>query len=233
VEAAVPVEQRLAVPAYFRGAEAWDALGAAAPTLDLAVLNPASGPGDGPDPGYLAWVGRGQQRGVAVLGYVSTRYSARARDEVEREIDAYFEWYAVDGIFVDEASPSCDDLPYYAALRRLIRRHDRGARVVLNPGRQTEQCYMAVADVLVTAEMAYRDYVDRYRAPGWVRRYDPRRFWHLVHAASGRDEMARAVELSRERRAGRVYVTSGGLPNPWGSLPSADYWAAEVEAVRR
>jgi hypothetical protein len=43
--------------------------------------------------------------------------------------------------------------------------------------------------------------------------------------------MARVVALSRQRRAGHIYVTPGDLPNPWGSLPPVDYWAAELRAV--
>src|SRR5690242_1806579 len=102
--ASVAAEQRLAVPAYFRGADQWRALDDAAPTVGLAVLNPASGPGDRPDPDYAPLLGRDRSRGVALLGYVSTRYASRPRAEVEGEIERYFGWYGVDGIFLDEAA---------------------------------------------------------------------------------------------------------------------------------
>jgi hypothetical protein len=48
--------------------------------------------------------------------------------------------------------------------------------------------------------------------------------------------MDRAVELSKERNAGYVYVTddrisADGRDHPWDTIPDAGYWRSELEAV--
>ncbi len=62
---------------------------------------------------------------------------------------------------------------------------------------------------------------------GWESGYDPSRFWHLVYATTV-DEMPVAVDLSKQRGAGWVYVTGDTLPNPWDTLPADPYWSEEL-----
>ena len=52
----------------------------------------------------------------------------------------------------------------------------------------------------------------------------PRRIAHLIYGASREQALAALAT----RPAGYVYVTSGTLPNPWGTLPA--YLAEEVAA---
>ena len=69
--------QRMAVPAYFYPGPLWTQLGAAAPTVGLAVINPNSGPGLTRNPDYAAVVREMQSHGVIVLGYVHIGYTKR------------------------------------------------------------------------------------------------------------------------------------------------------------
>jgi hypothetical protein len=42
------------------------------------------------------------------------------------------------------------------------------------------------------------------------------RFWHLIHSTPATPEAFwRAVTLSKDRRAGYVFVTDDVMPNPW------------------
>jgi len=43
--------------------------------------------------------------------------------------------------------------------------------------------------------------------------------------------MRTIVQLSKERRAGWVYVTPDNLPNPWDTLPTGSYWSGELAAA--
>jgi len=221
--------QSIAVPSYFYPGGAWDRLGASFPEARLAIINPASGPGEAPNPDYAAQVRESRAAGLTVLGYVHTSYAARPVEEVMAEIDRYYGWYGVDGIFLDEASTGCADQPYYAGLYGYVKA--RGGLVVLNPGTQTSECYMSASDIVVNFEGSHASYAGGYSAPAWVSSYPPERFWHLVYAAPGEEQMLEAVYLSKRRNAGWVYVTPDELPNPWDTLPGAAYWEAERRAA--
>lgn len=222
----------IAVPAYFDPGPLWNRMERASPTAGMAVINPLNGPGAAREPRYAAQVKSSQSAGLTVLGYVHTAYGARPGGAVRADVDAYCLWYGVDGVFFDEASTERSYASsYYAALCDYVRSHKGKALTVLNPGTQTDEGYMAIADIVVTFEGSYGAYVDANPAPGWVGDYPPRRFWHLVYAARGVRKMQRAVRLSEKRGAGWVYVTPSGLPNPWDSLPPDSYWDRELSAV--
>jgi hypothetical protein len=223
--------QRIAIPAYFPPGEAWDRMAQAAPTVDVVVMNPQNGPGSARQDAYARQVARSHEAGLRVLGYVPTGYGERGAGEVRAEIENYYAWYGVDGIFFDEASTDCARSGYYGGLTDHVKARDDEALTVLNPGTRTGECYMAVADVLVTFEDTYETYVSGYSAPDWVPDYPPDRFWHLVHSAPDTEAMRRAVDLGRERNAGYLYVTPDLPPNPWDTLPPEGYWRAEASTV--
>lgn len=99
------------IPAYFYpswwdpGVNLWDDLAAAASQVPLiAIMNPNSGPGGGSNADYTREVDALRLAGGRVIGYVHTSYGARPVDEVLSEVDAYYAWYNVDGIYFDEAA---------------------------------------------------------------------------------------------------------------------------------
>jgi hypothetical protein len=224
--------QSLAVPCYFNADSLWTRMGNAYPTAQIAVLNPSDGPGDAAELVYAEQVKKSQAAGLSVLGYVPTGYGARDIALVKADIDRYYSWYSVDGIFLDEASTDCQFArPYYSDLYRYGKRNCDKGEVVLNPGMATQECYMEVSDIIVTFEGPYEKYVEDYSAPSWVGEYDSKRFWHLVHSAPKIGDVETAVRLSKERRAGWIYVTPDALPNPWDTLPPDTYWSRELSAI--
>jgi hypothetical protein len=44
--------------------------------------------------------------------------------------------------------------------------------------------------------------------------------------------MTNAITLSKQRRAGFVYVTPDALSNPYDTLPSDPYWSVELTSIR-
>lgn len=223
--------QHIAVPAYFRPGQLWDELDTANPSVGIAVMNPATGPGTQVDLAYASAVVAAQARGIKVLGYVDTSYGRRDIKQVETDIANYYQWYNVSGIMLDEASTKPGDLDYYAYLSSYIKHGAPGSLVALNQGTASDEGYMNVADVIITFGGAFQDYVSNYAAPAWTTNYPAGRFWNVVYGAQTNDQMRMAVRLSRQRNVGWVYITSEGLPNPWGALPSDQYFNDEISAL--
>ncbi|GAC1357760.1 MAG: hypothetical protein NVSMB42_16840 [Herpetosiphon sp.] len=224
--------QRIAIPSYFYPGRYWQQLNAAAAVVKLAIINPNSGPGSELNTDYRMQVKQSQAAGVEIVGYVDTAYGKRLLIDVVAEIDRYYSWYGIDGIFLDQVSTDCQQQPYFLALHDYIKAKGRGARVILNPGTQTSECYMTAGDIVVTFEGTYGSYRTTYLPASWTSSYPAERFWHLIYGTTKIEEMAQAVVLSKQRGAGWVYVTPDTLPNPWGTLPVEPYWSAEVALVQ-
>src|SRR6267378_7741157 len=62
----------------------------------------SSGAGTASDPNYVTWIKNLQLAGITVLGYVATGYGRRVGAVAQTEIDNWWNWYKVDGIFFDE-----------------------------------------------------------------------------------------------------------------------------------
>jgi hypothetical protein len=201
------------VPAYLRP-DALIALTDAAPGPRLLIVNPASGPGEHEEDAYRDAIERAQARGARVLGYVPTTFGTRAVDAVLADAERYHAWYGVDGIFLDEVTHDDAHLPYYEQLSRTLR---AAGELVLNPGMVPARGYFDLADVVVTYEGPFADYATRLaHAPEWLDDVPKAQTAHLVYAAS----LAQARELFAATPADiHLYVTSGVLPDPWGSPP--------------
>jgi hypothetical protein len=99
------------------------------------VINPDSGPGDGPTPdvNYTREITKLSIRGnVRLLGYVPTDYARRDISDVYQDIQTYANWptagldptLAVHGIFFDETPQQYDDasMTYLRNLTRAVKR---------------------------------------------------------------------------------------------------------------
>jgi serine/threonine protein kinase len=228
---------RLLVPAYFypagEGLAEWYRLLDSAGTAPIAVLaNPASGPGPKADPNYEKVLKRAREKGVVVLGYVSTRYGKRPLEDVKGDVDRWARFYpSVAGIFFDEQASAANQVLYYAALYEYVRK-DRGlSLVVANPGAICAEDYLArpVADVACLVETT-KD-ISAYQRPAWTDRYPPSRFAALATRVKTADQMRQALRAILDAHIGYCFVTDGEGANPWARLPR--YWDAEVTAVQQ
>jgi hypothetical protein len=164
-----------------------------------------------------------------MLGYVFTHYGSRAASKVKADIDKYYMWYGVDGIFLDEVSNSCTKQSYYLDLYNYVKGKGGVAKVVINPGINTPECYITTADIIVNFEDNYAAYVG-WAPSGWEFNYPANRFWHLIIGTNATD-MPNAIALSKNRNAGWIYVTSDNLSNPWDTLPADPYWTNELTLI--
>lgn len=221
------ISQSIAVPSYFYPGSIWTQLEGGAPTVGLAIINPASGPGATKDTSYASQVTSTKSKSIKVIGYVDTSYGAIAAATVKANIDKYYSWYGVDGIFFDQVSTSCTTATsYYQDIYNYVKAKGGIAKVVLNPGTNTNECYMAVGDIIVNFEDTYASYVN-WAISGWETKYPANRFWQLVHTTT-QANMPNAIALSKARNAGWIYVTPDVMANPWDTLPASAYWTDEL-----
>jgi hypothetical protein len=222
--------QQIAVPAYFTD---WSGLLPAVPPANVIVMNPNNGPG----PDYISQISAAHAKGARVLGYVYTKYAntqpnplhGGVRDRtvaaVAADIDQYYSLYPnLDGIFVDEVTGGSDCAhaqSYYQPIYDHIQSAHPGATVIINPGRAVDPCYLSVASIVVTFESSFANYQNAWSTSGrgWETNTNSARIWHIVHTASS-SQWNTALELSRARSAGYIYVTSfTEAENTFGALP--------------
>ncbi|MEU7160756.1 spherulation-specific family 4 protein [Streptomyces chrestomyceticus] len=214
-----PPSRQLLVPLYEHPAErpdAWRRLVAAAPDLYGVVLNPASGPGTAPDPGFAEVAGQLRAAGVRVLGYADTDYGRRPHAAVVQDLLRHRDWYGADGVFLDQAASGAGLLTHYSRLTVAARA--AGARtVVLNHGVHPHPGYLDFADLLVTFEDTWAAY-ETAEVPPWTAHHPPERFCHLIHGLP-KTRAAAAAELARQRGAAVHCAVPGTAPHPWDALP--------------
>lgn len=229
-----PVPQKVAVPSYFYPCTGtncyWTQLNNSAPKVDVAIINPASGPGNAKDPNYVTQTKSTQAKGITVLGYLTSSYGARSIAAVESDIDKFYSWYGVDGIFFDEGySADCSKANYYSTLDAYVKAKGGKGFTVVNYGTNAPECYVNSSTVMVNFESPFSSYVN-WTPATWVTKYPAAKFWHIVYNAQQND-VVNAVQLAKQRNGGYVYVTPDNLPNPYDTLPPATYWNLELGAL--
>jgi hypothetical protein len=233
-----PPRLTILVPAYFypagKGLQQWETLIATGlKTRIVAIVNPASGPGERIDDNYVSVLNRARKAGITLIGYVSTRYAARPREEAERDVERWVRLYPnVQGFFFDEQASGTDKLDYYAALHAKARSTIPGALVVSNPGTACAEGYFSrpAADVVCVFEN-YQGF-NTLTPPDWTRRYPPGRFAALPYGEETTATMKSYVGKAVGLGFGYLYVTdNASRANPWDRLPA--YWEEEVTLVRQ
>ncbi|KES08679.1 hypothetical protein BU52_01110 [Streptomyces toyocaensis] len=212
----------LLIPLYVHPAEdpgAWHRLVTAAARTHAVVLNPADGPGAGPERAYVAAAEALRAAGARLLGYVDTAYGARAPAEIVADARRHREWYAADGCFLDRVTAGSDALPGCRRLVRSLRRSGAGT-VVLNPGVEPAPGYLRIADLTVTFEGHWSTYVSAFSRSSRTERHPPERLCHLVYGVP-EALVPLAVRTARDRGAGVCGPVTGELPNPWAALTPA------------
>ena len=222
----LPGSIRMAVPAYFAPGPEWQRVIAAAPTVGMVIINPASGPGASTDPQYAQVIAQARAAGIIVLGYVSTSYGQRAEADVVADINSYYNLYSLSGIYLAEGPMQADCMPLEAQYRRIAdAAHARNAQYLAIG---THYCPTYISDLMVEFAMSWSDY-QSYVVPSWMPSGSPERFCHFISDVPAADAGA-AISRAIANGAGWVFATDRSEPNPWGQLPV--YFDAELQAIR-
>jgi len=237
---ALITSQQIAVPAYFSD---WSGLLPNVPPANVIVMNPNNGPASG----YATQLAAAHAKGARVLGYVYTKWANtkpnplhggafdRTVAAVNADIDQYYSLYpSLDGIFEDESTGGSDCAhasSYYQPIYDHIKGAHPSATVIINPGTSVDPCYLSATTIAVTFESTFSAYQNNWSGTGraWETPDNAARIWHIVHTADS-SQLTQALDLSRQRNAGYVYVTSlTESENTFGSLPS--YFGSEAANV--
>jgi len=222
------------VPAYFYPPTYWDGLNFAAARVPLAVIvNPNSGPGTAVDANYVSAVNNLRAAGGKALGYVYSSYAARDTNAIQADLTNFFNWYPLDGIFIDEMQnvAATNYYNYYAGLHAFIQTKGTNLFVMGNPGTTTPEPYLATVDALMTFENHTTNYPS-YVPDGWVTNHLALDFCHVIYAVTNAAAMTNMVNLAASRNAGWIFVTdeNNDAGNPYDRLPV--YWTNEVNYIR-
>lgn len=231
------ISQHQGVPAYFypnvgNRSNGWSRMCSSMSMQSTAVMNPSSGPGGSKNVDYVNAIQYCHSYGQNVIGYVHTSYGKRSLATVESEVTQYYQWYQVDGIFVDEMSNDSSTAAYYHSLYQYIHSQGGIGLVMGNPGVPASsdwQLKQQAADELLIFEGSASDY-SSWSPPAWVSNYPASTFWNVVYNAPTLSSMQAACSHSKMVNAGSMFVTYGTLPNPYKFLPKASYWKSELTA---
>lgn len=194
----------------------------------VAIINPNSGPGSGPDSTYTTYMNKLNNAGVEMVGYVHTLWGDRDINTVKREIDIYASQFPfVVGIFLDEAAATADKLPYYQQLYSYIMNMPGWKYDIVNPGTVPVQGYLNAATQIVSFEDASSKFASSSN-PSFASCSNKDKFAVITYGASS-SGMQSAVNTAKSKGYyGWVYVTeaAGGcctyntLASYYGSMAS-------------
>lgn len=220
-------------PAWYEPASyIWSKVATAAGQVPVtAVINPNNGPDGGPpNADYLAGLNDLRSADVTILGYVYTSYGARALAAVQADIDLYDQHFNIDGIFVDEASTSTNQLAYYQALYSYIVARSNLHTVVANPGTPQAEPFISTPTADTTVIFEDGSGWPGYAPDDYMTNYPASSFAALVYAEPDPAAMRGDILKAVQRGIGFIYITDDTLPNPWDTLPA--YWEDEVNYIQ-
>lgn len=248
------IAQALLVPAYIYPTLAgWTQYVNGAPATQIMVANVNSGPGTSVNSDYttaiaqaravdaqVANYGSGlygsglyssQARSspIQVVGYVHTSFGARPLADVEADIDSWYSFYTIDGIFVDEVQGDAPNLSYYRTLFNYIKaKTPQRNVVVLNPGTLPLEDYTAISNVIVLFENNYAGYQSSFTSvvsPSWVKNHPPSQWCSIIYNIPDIPSLASVVSSTKAAGIGYVFLTD---QNGYTSAPSSTFWSNEL-----
>jgi hypothetical protein len=228
---------RLLVPAYIypggEGRNDWERLFKAASKVEIvAIANPSSGPGEQRNLDYHAIFTEAGNRGITIVGYVSTDFAKRSQAAIEKDVDTWLVFYPqIRGFFFDQQPREVRHAAQFAGFRDYVKRKLRDPLVITNPGVPCDEAYLAQGVSNVTCVFNNYQGFDSFELPAALKSYDPVRFAAMPYDIPDVETMRSFVRDAILKRIGYIYVSDAKQPNPWAKLPS--YWEEEVDAVSR
>src|SRR2546428_351596 len=192
----------------------------------VAKVNPSNGPGTAPDATHLNGFNKLKAAGITVLGYVSTGYARDPNKSIaisEGKIDAYKNWYNLDGIFFDEMSNNAADAPYYSTVSNYAKNVDGMKMTVCNPGTSIPQSDVGVCDTFEIYESAGLASISTLQSRTFYPNYDKHSFYMLAHTTNS---IIQTDVTDRIPYVGYMYITNDVEPNPYDTIPP--YFLNEV-----
>ena len=207
------------------------ALPAAYPNVPvIAIINPDNGVGTSQNPNYVAGINALKASGVVTVGYVWTDYGAVSLQSVKNSIDAWKNFYGVTGIFLDAMAYTTGYESYYQGIEAYAKATDGMKIVIGNPGTDTIASYVGNGGV---------DNIGFYENSGTptiaylsstFHTSYPKTQWSFL--CYGVASLNNTFIAQASQYVSYLYVASGTLPDPWGTIPSyLNQMAADLAQV--
>jgi hypothetical protein len=204
---------------------------------------------------YLSAMDACQGMRQTVIGYVPTDYGDGdiPLGSAKANVNTYYDLFPrIRGIFFDEMSNDPEMKGYYRELYTHVKAKSSTALVVGNAGIPAthggplndgawQVTAPIVADVIVVFEGPYEriptDPADRpqykdWFPPNWVSSRPSGIFAHIVYESPNATTTRSICIASQQKKAGWIYVTEDGRPNPWDSGPDETLIASPTLAQR-
>lgn len=227
---------KVMVPAYFDPSNAgWATMAtksAAMPGRIYAIANPNNGPGSAKDSAYTSVITKMHNKSGKVLGYVSTDFGGRSVSKIKADVDKWYSWYSIDGIFFDEFPWETTYVSNYQTIYAYVKSKKSSALVVGNPGGDVQEAYLIknskrCADVLCVFE-TYPGF-DSWVPLSWYKNYAAKNFYVLPYNASSSKYKA-YIDRAKSKNVDWVYCTNRTLSSdPWAGLST--YFSAECDYI--
>ncbi|MFN8077618.1 MAG: spherulation-specific family 4 protein [Kineosporiaceae bacterium] len=216
-----PRRVRLAVPAFVSPAEDpwfWQRLAGAADLAHFVVVDPGHGQGDPADRGYEEVMALLRTAGMPMVGYIDTAYGLTSAREVAARTRDWVGRHGVHAVYLDRFGSAPEDFDDFASV--VLAARCAGAQaVVINPGRTPAPAYLSLAEVTVTFQGSWQDYV-AYRPDASLVAWPASRLCHLVHGVPP-EYLGAAPEMAAARHAETVFFSDESGHRPWRRLPDA------------
>jgi hypothetical protein len=208
----------------------------------IVIANPGSGPGTGIDAKYTEAIDKVRAEGGKVIGYVHTCYGLTSTSEacvptvappnsppntppppprsladIHADIDKWYNWYDVDGIFLDEVSTDTDKISWYQALHSYIRGKSSTALICNNFGQQPAIGYLSI-DAIACVYESYTANFDNGVNFSYLTPAQKQKSLVLLHTMTQGNWNTRFQTLSNEGIKW-FYITNDQMNNPWDVLP--------------
>jgi len=181
------------------------------------IVNPNSGTGSTCPPNSDWQAALNILTNTLNIGYIHSSYGSGNLTLLFAEIANYVKCWKVSGIFIDEASNDVNLIPYYKQLYQYIKGKDANIDVWINPGTNTPQGFLDVADVIVIFESEYSAW-QTYTPDSYVASTSSFRFAAIVNNVPSITVMQQVVDQMDKWNIGWgiVYETgnsyTSGLP---------------------
>jgi len=220
---------KLLVPLYTYPGASWTSVAqGAAHVHTVAIINPDSGPGSGPDSSYNTYMSTLHSAGVELVGYVHTSYGARAIADVKADIAQYAsEFPLLVGIFIDECATASSEVSYYTEIYEYIMSFPGWKYDIINPGTVPASGYLEASTQIV----AFEDTAAQFASsadPSFASCSNANNFAMIAYAASGSSSMESTLNAAKSKGYyGWAYVTDGAAGgSTYNTL--ASYYSSEA-----
>lgn len=193
--------------------------------IPYVIINPSNGPGSSASSDYTRQIQTNINAGIKNIGYVLTNYFNRSDADIFSDVDRYVQLYGrnnISGIFFDEAAPGSNQtqINKMRGLYNYVKTHYPEMTVMANPGRNISDGISPYADIWVTSEISADEYINRFYQPTSVfenTASNSKNIMHIIYAATPA-QYKTIIELSRQRNAGWLMITTDVQPNPYDEL---------------